>query len=120
MDQSMSLKVEVDTNRYDDVVQKGRKPKNAIEKEVVVTEKVVPLHRSPPLFPQTLANKTKEGKQCMFITMLKKLSFNVLVIEALDKIPRYAKFMKEMVTKNISVSFEKGEKFKHCSGFSTR
>ena len=36
--------------------------------------------------------------------MLKHLSINVPLVEALEQMPGYAKFMKDLVTKKISVS----------------
>ena len=40
----------------------------------------------------------------MFISMLKKFSMNVPLIESLEKIPGYGKFMKDMVTKKRAVT----------------
>ena len=54
--------------------------------------------------------KTEDGKYHRFITMLNKLSINVLLIEALEQMHGYAKFMKDMVTKKRSVSFENDDK----------
>ena len=50
--------------------------------------------------------KTKDGKYRRFITTLKQVSINVTLIETLEQIPGYAKFMNDMVTKKRSVSFE--------------
>ena len=49
--------------------------------------------------------KTEGGKYRLFITTLKQLSINVPLIEALEQMPGYAKFMKYMVTKKRFVSF---------------
>ena len=40
--------------------------------------------------------------------------------EALEQIPGYAKFMKDIVTKKISVSFECDDRIQHSSAISTR
>ena len=61
--------------------------------------KVIPMPRPPPPFPQRLVKKTEDGKYRRFITMLKQLSINVPLVEALEQIPGYAKFMKDLVTK---------------------
>ena len=53
---------------------------NAREKGVVVTEKVFPIPIPPSPFPQRLAKKIKERKYHRFITMLKQLSINILLI----------------------------------------
>ena len=52
--------------------------------------------------------------------MLKNVSNNVPLIEALEKMPSYAKFMKDMVTKKRSVSFEDDDRMQHCSAIDTR
>ena len=52
--------------------------------------------------------------------MLKQLSFNVPLIEDLEKKIAYAKFMKDMVTKKRSVNFEDYDRRQHCSSFATR
>lgn len=52
--------------------------------------------------------------------MLKQLSLNVPLIEALEQMPDYAMFMKDLVTKKRTVSFEGDDKFQHCSTIDTR
>ena len=76
--------------------------------------------RPPPPFPQRLVKKSEDGKYRHFITMPKKLSINVTLIEALEQMPGYAKFMKDMVTKKRSVSFEDDYRMQHCSVIATR
>ena len=50
-------------------------------------------------FPQRLVKTTEDGKYPCSITMLKQLSINVPLIEALEQMPDYPKFMKDIVTK---------------------
>ena len=64
--------------------------------------------------------KMKNGKYHRFITMLKQIFINVLLIDTLGKMPGYAKFMKDMVTKKRLVSFEDDDKIQHCSAIATR
>ena len=52
--------------------------------------------------------------------MLKQLSINVPLIEALEQVPGYAKFIKNMVTKKRSVSFEDDDRMQHCTAIATR
>ena len=63
--------------------------------------------------------KTEDGKYQCFITMLNQLSINVLLVEALEQMPGYAKFMKDLVTKK-SVTFEDDDRMQHCSDIATR
>ncbi|KAH0634861.1 hypothetical protein KY284_037647 [Solanum tuberosum] len=112
--------VEIEIRKEDDVVKVREESENATEKEAEISQKVVPIPRPPPNFPQRLVKKTKDGKYRRFITMLKKLSINVPLIEALEQMPGYAKFMKDMVTKKKSVSFEDDDRLQHCSAITTR
>ena len=79
---------------------------------------MTPIHRPPPPFTQRLVKKTEDGKYRCFITMLKQISINV--IEALEQIPGYAKFMKDMITKKISISFEDYDRMQHCNAMATK
>ena len=52
--------------------------------------------------------------------MLKHLSINVPLVEALEQMPGYEKFMKDLVTKERSVTFEDDDQMQHCSAIATR
>ena len=54
-----------------------------------VPKKITPMPRPPPPFPQRLVKKTEDGKYRCFITMLKKLSINVPLVEALEQMSGY-------------------------------
>ena len=89
-------------------------------KDAQVPTKVTPMPRPPPPFPQRLVKKTEDGKYWHFITMLKQLSINVPLVEALEQMPSYAKFMKDLVTKKRSVTFEDDDRMQHCNVIATR
>ena len=74
----------------------------------------------PPPFPQRLVKKTEDDKYRHFITMLKQISINVPLVEALEQMPGHAKFMKDLVTKKRSVTFEDDDRMQHCSVIATR
>ena len=72
----------------DDKVVKGSgEAEESTGKEVDVPMKVIPMPRPPPTFPQILVKKTEDDKYRRFITMLKQLSINVPLVEALKKCP---------------------------------
>ena len=52
--------------------------------------------------------------------MLKKLSFSVSLVESLEQMRDYANFMKDLVTKKRSVTFEDDDRMQHCSSIATR
>ncbi|XP_070035096.1 uncharacterized protein [Nicotiana tomentosiformis] len=66
---------------------------------------MAPLPKPPPPYPQRLAKKNDENQFKKFIYMMKSL-VNVPLVETLEKIPGYAKFMKNLVTKMRSMNFE--------------
>ncbi|XP_049371952.1 uncharacterized protein LOC125836842 [Solanum verrucosum] len=116
----MPFEVEIVVEKDDDEIEVTGESKNATEREAEITQKVVPMPRPPPPFPQRLVKKNGEEKYCRFIAMLKQLSINVLLIEVLEQMPEYAKFMKDFVTKKRAISFEDYDRLQHCSAIATR
>ena len=64
--------------------------------------------------------KIEDGKYQRFIKMLKQLSNNVHLVEDFEQMPDYAKFMKDLVTKKRSVTFEDDGRMQHCRAIATR
>ncbi|XP_070051209.1 uncharacterized protein [Nicotiana tomentosiformis] len=62
--------------------------------------------RPPPPYRQRFAKQNGENQFKKFIDMMKSLSINVPLVEALEQMPGYAKFMKDSVTKNRSMNCE--------------
>lgn len=52
----------------------------------------------PPPFPQMLKKKVREVKYWMFLSVLKELSMNIPLVESLEQIHSYAKFMNDLGT----------------------
>ena len=52
--------------------------------------------------------------------MLKRLSINDPLVKALEQMPGYAKFKKDLVTKKRSLTFEDDDRQQHCSAIATR
>ncbi|XP_070055193.1 uncharacterized protein [Nicotiana tomentosiformis] len=74
--------------------------------EPVVQKAKAPIPRPLPPYPQRLAKKDGENQFKRFIDMMMSLSINVPLVDALEQIPGYAKFMKDLVTKKQSMNFE--------------
>ena len=92
-------------NDDDKVVKGSGEAEESTGKDVEVSMKVIPMRRPPLPFPQILVKNTEDGIYRCFITMLKQLSINVPLVEALEQMSGYAKFMKDLVTKKrLSVS----------------
>ncbi|XP_070013463.1 uncharacterized protein [Nicotiana sylvestris] len=73
----------------------------------VVPKAKAPLPRPPLPYPQRFANWKNENQFKKYIDMMESLSINVPLVEALDQMPNYAKFMKDLVTKKRSMDFFK-------------
>ena len=74
----------------DNVVKGSGKAEESNGKDAEVLMKVIPMPIPPPPFPQRLVKKTEDGKYRRFITMLKQLSINVPLVEALEQMPGFA------------------------------
>ncbi|PHT31519.1 hypothetical protein CQW23_27856 [Capsicum baccatum] len=104
-----------------DVTPRRHQPKNSDKrkhdkKEVV--EKMIP--PPPPPFPQRLKKKAEDTRFSKFMTMLKQITINVPLVETLEQMPGYAKFMKDLLTKKQAVSYELADNVHHCSVIATR
>ena len=104
----------------DTVVEVSGELEDKTVKDVEVPQKVTFMPRPPPPFPQRLVKNIEDGKYWRFITMLKQLYINVHLVEVLEQMLDYAKFMKYFVTKKRSVTFENDDRMQHCSAITTR
>ena len=105
---------EENVRKDDDKVIKGSgEAEESNGNDAEVPMKVILMPRPPPPFPQRLVQKTEDGKYRRFITMLKQLSINVPLVEALEQMPGYGKFMNDLVTKKRSVTFEDDDRMQH-------
>ncbi|XP_050222569.1 uncharacterized protein LOC126672658 [Mercurialis annua] len=70
---------------------------NDLDKEVVADPSVKPY--IPPIpYPQRLKKKTTSNNFQHFLNAFKKIEFNIPILQALAKMPSYAKFLKELVS----------------------
>ncbi|XP_070002412.1 uncharacterized protein [Nicotiana sylvestris] len=74
--------------------------------EMVMPKAKAPLPMPPTPYPQRLVKQKNENQFKKFIEMMKSLSINVPLVEALDQMPSYAMFMKDLVTKKRSMDCE--------------
>ncbi|KAL5550722.1 hypothetical protein UlMin_000898 [Ulmus minor] len=55
--------------------------------------------RPPPPFPQQFKKQQQDHQFRRFLDVLKQLHINIPLVEALEQMPNYVKFMKDMLTK---------------------
>ncbi|KAL5570270.1 hypothetical protein UlMin_026845 [Ulmus minor] len=56
-------------------------------------------NRPPPPFPQRFQNQQQDQQFRRFLDVLKQLHINIPLVKALEQIPNYVKFMKDILTK---------------------
>ncbi|KAL5582344.1 hypothetical protein UlMin_014786 [Ulmus minor] len=61
--------------------------------------KLIP-KRPPPPFPQRLRKENQDKQFGKFVEILKQLHINIPLVEALQQMPNYMKFMKDVLTNN--------------------
>lgn len=66
-------------------------------------EKKLVQERPPPPFPQRIRKAKEEQQFGEFLEILKQLHINIPLIEAIEQMPNYSKFMKDMLTKRRRV-----------------
>ncbi|XP_049382749.1 uncharacterized protein LOC125847085 [Solanum stenotomum] len=76
--------------------------------------------RPPSSFPPRFKKKAEDGKFAKFITMLRQLSVNIPLVEALEHMARYAKFMKDLVMKKRAINIDFTDNVHHCNASATR
>jgi len=84
------------------------------EKKREKGEKQVPQLKSLP-YPQNPSKKDKERQFARFMDIFKRLQINIPFVEAMEQMPTYAKFMKELLTKKRRFSEETVELEAGCS-----
>ncbi|XP_045802249.1 uncharacterized protein LOC123895808 [Trifolium pratense] len=78
-------------------VSSERKKKNQKAREEKSIQKTPPVQHLP--YPHAPSKKDKERQYARFLDIFKRLQINIPFAEALEQMPTYAKFMKEILTK---------------------
>lgn len=76
--------------------------------------------RLPFPFPHMMNKKAKDGKFSKFMAMLKQFLVNIPLIKGLEQHKGYAKFMKDLVTRKRTVSYELVDNLYRHSSIATR
>ncbi|KAM6583489.1 hypothetical protein CsatB_010491 [Cannabis sativa] len=57
------------------------------------------LQKPPPLFPQRFKKQQEDGQFQRFLDVIKQLHINIPLVEALEQMPTYVKFLKDILIK---------------------
>jgi len=83
------------SERGDEKGEKNKKSENQVRNSPL--KSVAPLKDIP--YPHAPSRKRKERQFARFMDTLKQLQINMPFTEALEKMPTYARYMKELLTK---------------------
>ncbi|KAL5576436.1 hypothetical protein UlMin_018135 [Ulmus minor] len=82
----------------------------------VVPQQTHQQRRPPPSFPQRFQKQQQDKKFQKFLDVLKQLHINIPFVEALEQMPNYVKFMKDMLMKKMRFGeFETVALTRECS-----
>ncbi|XP_061354325.1 uncharacterized protein LOC133298954, partial [Gastrolobium bilobum] len=91
-DTQPSIDEPLGNNSIEKPTQKGSTPKP--NSETPATSK-----RPPPPFPQRLQKQKQDNQFRKFLDLLKQLHVNIPFVDALEQMPSYVKFMKEILSR---------------------
>ncbi|XP_015167994.1 uncharacterized protein [Solanum tuberosum] len=97
----------------------AKEPQEDVEQHSQVPKVTHLLPKIPPPFPQRLKTKNEDEKFKKQLSIFKNFLINLPLVEALLEMQGYAKFMKELVTKKMSLEYERIEVPHSCSAIMT-
>ncbi|XP_075088434.1 uncharacterized protein LOC107779308 [Nicotiana tabacum] len=97
----------VEIEKISENAQVQEENRETVKEKVKETPKTLPpIPRPPPPFPQRLARKVDDRKLKKFYDILKQLSVNIPFVEAFQEMPGFAKYLKDLITKNKTTKYE--------------
>src|SRR3954468_12860242 len=98
-DEDMLIEVDVEIKENEGVSQEVKGDERVVKEKVVTPKPTVKL-----LFPTRNKKKEQHEKNFeKFLEMFKKLELNIPFLEALEQMPTYAKFMKDIISKKRTI-----------------
>ncbi|XP_057719688.1 uncharacterized protein LOC130934115 [Arachis stenosperma] len=90
------------SNKKEEEPQASKKGKQVMEEQPQSQKKVVKTYTPPLPYPQRLQKELKDQQFPKFLEVFKKLEINLPLAEALEQMPLYTKFLKELINKKRS------------------
>ena len=78
-----------------------------MQSEHILLEEDTMKYRIPPPFPQALRGKTKETQQAGILEVLRQVKVNIPLLDLINQVPAYAKFLKDLCTIKRGLGIEK-------------
>ena len=80
--------------------------KEAEPERVIISEDSMK-HCMPPPFPQVLRSKKKASQQAGILEVLRQVKVNITLLDIIEQVPAYAKFLKDLCTIKKGLGIEK-------------
>ncbi|KAL5570855.1 hypothetical protein UlMin_020452 [Ulmus minor] len=90
---------EEENKEQGNVQEESREAEKSRENVAAIPQKNLQQNRPPPPFPQRFKKQQQDQQFRRFLDVLKQLYINIPLVEALEQMPNYVKFMKDMLTK---------------------
>ena len=78
-----------------------------MQSEHILLEEDTMKYRIPPPFPQALRGKKKETQQAGILEVLRQVKVNIPLLDLINQVPAYAKFLKDLCTIKKGLGIEK-------------
>ena len=78
-----------------------------MQPEHILLEEDTMKYRIPPPFPQALRGKKKETQQAGILEVLRQVKVNIPLLDIINQVPAYAKFLKDLCTIKKGLGIEK-------------
>ena len=78
-----------------------------MQPEHILLEEDTMKYRIPPPFPQALRGKKKETQQAGMLEVLRQVKVNIPLLDLINQVPAYAKFLKDLCTIKRGLGIEK-------------
>ena len=78
-----------------------------MQPEHILLEEDTMKYRIPPPFPQALRGKKKATQQAGILEVLRQVNFNIPLLDLINQVPAYAKFLKDLCTIKKGLGIEK-------------
>ena len=78
-----------------------------MQPEHILLEEDLKKYRIPPPFPQALRGKNKATQQAGILEVLRQVKVNIRLLDLINQVPAYAKFLKDLCTIKKGLGIEK-------------
>ena len=86
-----------------------------VQPEHILLEEDTMKYRIPPPFPQALKGKSKATQQAGILEVLRQVKVNIPLLDLINQVPAYAKFLKDLCTIKKGLGIEKAFLTEHVS-----